>query len=283
MAMLNIKYKKDALADLKTASAIHQKTFDEAIKCSVNLHSQKAFSKRVLIELENYINTLTNTPKNFSKTIGEIKINRIKFEAEINELQIESSTVEKISKSILGVGVTAGAGVATFAPTAAMAIATTFGTASTGTAIATLSGAAATNAALAWLGGGALVAGGGGMVAGESVLALAGPAGWVIGGTLLLGSGIFASCKNKQIAEKAESQTVKVKEETAHLIRIKVKIEALLKEIQKMNLHLGSLTKQFVALGITNYKNFSDEQLNLLQVMLNTAHSLSAKLCEKVS
>ncbi len=43
-----------------------------------------------------------------------------------------------------------------FGPAAAMAIATTFGTASTGTAIAdTLFGAAATNAALAWLGGGA--------------------------------------------------------------------------------------------------------------------------------
>ncbi|MGW8444460.1 hypothetical protein ACWGXJ_26515 [Paenibacillus sp. S33] len=44
-------------------------------------------------------------------------------------------------------------GVAAFGPTVALAIATTFGTASTGTAIATLSGAAATNAALAWLWG----------------------------------------------------------------------------------------------------------------------------------
>ncbi len=51
-----------------------------------------------------------------------------------------------------------------------MGIATTFGTASTGTAISSLSGAAATNAATAWLGGGALAAGGGGMAAGAAVL-----------------------------------------------------------------------------------------------------------------
>ncbi len=67
----------------------------------------------------------------------------------------------------------AGAGIAVLGPTAAMAVATTFGTASTGTAIATLSGAAATNAALAWLGGGALAVGGGGMAAGKAFLAMA--------------------------------------------------------------------------------------------------------------
>ena len=54
--------------------------------------------------------------------------------------------------------------------TAAMSLATTFGTASTGTAISSLSGVAATNAATAWLGGGALAAGGGGMAAGTVVL-----------------------------------------------------------------------------------------------------------------
>lgn len=74
-----------------------------------------------------------------------------------------------------------------------MGIATTFGTASTGTAIATLSGAAQTNAALAWLGGGALVAGGGGMGAEETFLAMAGPVGWAIGGVALVGGAALAS------------------------------------------------------------------------------------------
>ncbi len=52
----------------------------------------------------------------------------------------------------------------------AMWVATTWGTAGTGTAISSLSGAAASNAALAWLGGGIVASGGGGMAAGAAVL-----------------------------------------------------------------------------------------------------------------
>lgn len=51
-----------------------------------------------------------------------------------------------------------------------LAMATTFGTASTGTAIATLSGAAWTSATGAWLGGGSLAAGGFGAAGGTVVL-----------------------------------------------------------------------------------------------------------------
>lgn len=91
-----------------------------------------------------------------------------------------------------------------------MAIATTYGTASTGTAISTLSGAAATKAALAWLGGGALTAGGGGVVAGETLLAMSGPIGWAIGAAALLGGGLYARSKNIKVAEEAIIERQKV-------------------------------------------------------------------------
>jgi hypothetical protein len=64
----------------------------------------------------------------------------------------------------------AGAGGGALATVGIMTLATTYGTASTGTAIATLSGAAAKSAALAWLGGGAASAGGGGVALGSVVL-----------------------------------------------------------------------------------------------------------------
>lgn len=63
----------------------------------------------------------------------------------------EEYRASHVGKGTAAAGVAVGAGVAAFAPTAALAIATTFGTASTGTAIATLSGAAATNAAGSWV------------------------------------------------------------------------------------------------------------------------------------
>ena len=67
----------------------------------------------------------------------------------------------------------------------AMWIATTWGTAGTGTAISSLSGAAATNAAMAWLGGGTVASGGGGMAAGAALLGVG--AGAVMGGVIVAG------------------------------------------------------------------------------------------------
>ena len=66
-------------------------------------------------------------------------------------------------------------GVASMAPTTLMSIATTFGTASTGTAISTLSGCVAQKAALVWIGRmfAGFAAEGAGMAAGQAFLALA--------------------------------------------------------------------------------------------------------------
>ena len=65
-------------------------------------------------------------------------------------------------------------GVASMAPTTLMSIATTFGTASTGTAIST-SGCVAQKAALVWIGRmfAGFAAEGAGMAAGQAFLALA--------------------------------------------------------------------------------------------------------------
>lgn len=41
------------------------------------------------------------------------------------------------------------------------------------------------------------------MTTGSAFWALAGPVGWVIGGTILFGTGLFARSKNKKIAEEA--------------------------------------------------------------------------------
>lgn len=71
-----------------------------------------------------------------------------------------------------GVGAAAAGLAAAGAYGATLATASAIGTASTGTAISSLSGAAATNARLAWLGGGTIAAGGGGMAAGNMVLAV---------------------------------------------------------------------------------------------------------------
>lgn len=279
--MFNSGYKKEALADLERANRRYQNAYDETMNQVIKLHDSKMKGKEIIKEVEDFINTLANRSKDFGTIINTIRIKRQRFEEEVDNLELESKKAEKVSGSMAGAGVVAGAGVAAFGPTAAMAIATTFGTASTGTAIATLSGAAATNAALAWLGGGAVLAGGGGMAAGQAFLAMAGPAGWAIGGVALLGGGALANNKNKKVAEKAEQSTREVKKETEKLQEIKVKVGALSKEVGELGYSVVSNLRKIKGYGINNYLEFNEEQLNEIKKLLNFTEALVNKLNEK--
>ena len=171
---------------------------------------------------------------------------------------------------------------AALGPTAAMAIATTFGTASTGTAIATLSGAAATNAALAWLGGGTLLAGGGGMAAGEAFLAMAGPVGWAIGGAALLGGGLMANSKNKKIAEEAEA---KIREINKHIGEAENKnkgISAKMQMICSLRERISRLLERLKSLPYRDYDWFTEEEKDILTQLMNLSETLAELIGVKV-
>ena len=224
--MFNSGYKKQALADLEEANEKYEKDYKLTIKRIEQLHNEKLNSLKLIKNIETYFNSLSNKPKELIDAINETKLNYTNFESEINTLEIESKKAEKISGSLAGAGVAAGVGVAAFGPSTAMAVAMTFGTASTGTAISALSGAAATNAALAWLGGGALAIGGGGMSAGSTFLALAGPVGWAIGGAGVIGGGLLANKKNKEVARKAEESTCQIKKEINKVTKVRTKVNS---------------------------------------------------------
>ena len=127
----------------------------------VQLYIERCRSLDSITFVENLVNSIANRPKSFDAEFEEISVYRKKF---TESCEFAGRELQEARKAVVGAGagLAAGASVAFMAPTAAMWVATTFGTASTGAAISTLSGAAATNAALAWLGGGALAAGGGG-------------------------------------------------------------------------------------------------------------------------
>ena len=274
--------KKAALREAEEASENYQFVYQKTIQHTESLHNKKINAVTILKAVDDYIHTLSNKPDYLNKEISEIKLRRQAFEQEVDQLKIESREAEKISTSTAGAGVMAGAGVAAFGPTAAMAVATTFGTASTGTAIATLSGAAATNAALAWLGGGALAVGGGGMAAGEAFLALAGPVGWLIGGGAVIGSGIFANHKNKKIAEEAEAQARSIKRETEKLQEIDTKVRAQEKAVKGMNAGVQNVLQEMEAVPSRNYLELSKTEKENLMILVNSAKALSVKIGEKL-
>jgi hypothetical protein len=163
-----------------------------------------------------------------------------------------------------------------------MAIATTFGTASTGTAIASLSGAAAVNAALAWLGGGALTVGGGGMVAGNALLALAGPIGWGIGGVALAGSAFWTSSENEKIGREATNRAIEIEGDTAKVNITKKEVNLLEGETVKLANLIHSGLQDFKQNAPLNYLDFSQSLKKMLANLINSINSLSESLKKTV-
>lgn len=281
--MLNTTLKKDAIRKLKNEVDSHEQAGKETTTSAIKLHATRNNSVVVIDSIEQYVNSLANTPKEFDKELEEIKVNLSSFKV-LSEIEYDEKTMLKIAGGGTAAGVAAGVATAAFAPAAAMAIATTFGTASTGAAISGLSGVAATNAALAWLGGGALAAGGGGMAGGGALLALAGPIGWTIGAATLITGGIFASKKNKDAAIRADAERIKISVEKKKLQAINHEITELDGATKRLANELYMMFHQFTrsAQGITSYTSFTSDQKNKLIAIINNAHSLSALFMKEI-
>ncbi|CEA05365.1 hypothetical protein BN1050_02424 [Metalysinibacillus saudimassiliensis] len=212
--MFNGALKKEAIAMYKERYQEYEIGQTQIVTLSEELQQTKVHAKSVVEKAWDFLNSFRNTPEDLQLTLNEIQIEYKKFENTILSIQKEFDKNLQNSAGLGAAGVVAGAGVAALGPAAAMSVAMTFGTASTGAAISGLGGAAATNAALAWLGGGALAAGGGGMAGGSAFLALAGPVGWAIGGTAIAGAGLMARGKNKKIADEAFEKAKELHEQT---------------------------------------------------------------------
>lgn len=163
-----------------------------------------------------------------------------------------------------------------------MWVATTFGTASTGTAISALSGAAATSAQLAWFGGGALAAGGGGMAAGNAFLALAGPVGWSISGATLLASVVLFANKKMKLSKEKKEEIEAVLRNVESIKEINYTVKQLLDKTAKLREMLNTQYGQCMPCYGKNFLELSEDQQMLLGTLVNNAKSLAATLSENV-
>lgn len=273
--------RKEALSTLENAEKAYKSQATSIEGNSVKLfEARERSSTDTLVTVESYINMLANSPKEFDKAFKVFKAEIKDFK---NEIKVLHEEYEKAHFGKTGAGgALAGAGVAAFGPTAAMAVATTFGTASTGAAISALGGAAATNAALAWLGGGALAAGGGGMAAGNAFLALAGPVGWGIGAVSLAGAGFMARSKNQEIADKAEKETYKVRQATSKLRTMNEKVQSCTKLTEKHSLGCLELCSTLRSQAPNDYLKFHDGQKQQLAALINHINTLSMMIKERI-
>ncbi|WP_218220350.1 hypothetical protein [Nesterenkonia sp. Act20] len=274
------------LTDKKTdeyeeAIAAYNGAFTLMSDKGVSLLLQRERSTDLIQLIEELVNSIANTPKSFEVDLAEIKFHRITF-LEAEEFGLRDLEAARQSAYSSGAGFAAGAAVASVAPTAAMWVATTFGTASTGTAISTLSGAAASQSALAWLGGGALAAGGGGTAAGGTLLALAGPIGWTIAGaTLLTSIALFA--KKKFENHEARQEALKsVKQNTASVRLMDAQLGDLLQRTDSLRERLRNSYRQSVGLFNADFRALNAQEQSQLVALVNNTKACAALLSSRI-
>lgn len=239
------------------------------------LYIERSKAVDSLAYIETLVNSIANHPKKFDDDFEEINVEKKEFQNVVDFANKELLAAREAAGGA-GAGLAAGASVACMGPTAAMWVATTFGTASTGTAISTLSGAAASKAALAWLGGGTLATGGGGAVAGEALLAMAGPIGWSIAGATLAAS-IVLFARNKTKLNKEKNEEIEaVKRNTESVKEIEKALTKLVDATSQLSSALYSSYTECFEMSGKDYSTFSDEQKMRLGTLVNNAKSLSA-------
>ncbi|GEM_PF-5852071 len=150
---------------------------------------------------------------------AELKLEYVRLNKQLFDVLKDKNAEIAVSSQFLNAieSVAKGAAVSAVTPTLLMSLATSVGTASTGTAISALSGIAAKNAALAWLGGGALSAGGAGIAGGMLTI-----------GTATAGLGLLVA--GLTLNAKAEKELTKAKKYEGEVELEIVKIDGFIKK-----------------------------------------------------
>lgn len=285
--MFNSSLKKDALEIHQNAVDRYNDSYDSMRDACDALYNVRERALGGIVAVEVLVSTIANKPKEFDKQLGEIKEHVLKFH---QTKEYADKAYKEAAKSGIGIlsGVAAGGAIATAAPSVAMSIATTFGTASTGTAISTLSGAAAQKAAVAWLGrvtGGIATKGiitGAGMGAGQAFLALAGPIGWGVSGASTAVSLISLSSKNKKISKDAIEEAKEIMIAREALRETTEKISYLNNKTSQLMKELSSQTEKASAYKNMDYLSLGEDAQFLLGALVNNTLSLAALLNQTV-
>ena len=282
--MFNNNLKKEALKIHEKTLAEYNASYGIMGKSCELLYEIRGKSVELIKLVQEVVNSIANTPKQFDTELGKIGKELTKFKETEQYAKEAYDASLKAGVNIVG-GTTAGIGIASMAPTALMSIATTFGTASTGTAISALSGAAAQKAAMAWIGrtfAGFAVKEGAGMAAGQAFLALAGPIGWGITAASTGISLISLTNKNKDVAEKAVKEAKEIAKAREALDETTEKINALKSKTDRLFDDMNREKSKIMSFMNLDYLSLREEDKLFLGTLVNHTLSLSQLLNETI-
>ena len=275
--MLNFKLKEEALKIYKEHEDRYNASYKQMKDSSERLYNVRLEAIDNILMVEKVVNSIANTPKEFEIELG--KINEIVS----NFKKAEEFAKESYENAVrAGVGIAEGAAlglsIATMAPSAFMGIATTFGTAATGTAISTLSGVAAKKAAIAWIGrtfAGFMVKQGAGMAAGQAFLALAGPIGWTINGGTIALSLFSLNKKNAELADQVMNEAKEISKMRESIDETKDILDDLTLKTSTINEDIVDNKNKLKGLKGSDYNKLNVDDKNFLGSIVNNILSLS--------
>lgn len=282
--MFNSNLKKEALKIHERALKRYNDSYEAMSKSCEKLYEDRGKSVELICLVQKVINSIANTPKEFDTELGKIGKELEKFTETKEYAKKAYDASLKAGANILG-GAAAGLSVASMAPTAMMSIATTFGTASTGTAISALSGAAAQKAAVAWLGrtfAGFAVKGGAGMAAGQAFLALAGPVGWGITAASTGAAFISLSSQNKELADKAVAEAKEIEKAREAVDETNAKVKSLISRTELIYSDMNKQKNRIMELMNRDYSLMIASEQYFLGNLVNNTLSLSKLLNETI-
>lgn len=282
--MFNNGLKKEALRIHEETLNSYNKSYEEMEKSCEQLYEIRSKSVELIKLIQRVVNSIANTPKEFDTELGKIGRELSKFN-ETEEYAKEAYNASVKAGANIVEGAAAGLGVASMVPSALMSIATTFGTASTGTAISALSGAAAQKAAMAWIGrtfAGFAVKEGAGMAAGQAFLALAGPIGWGITAASTGISLISLTNKNKELADNAVKEAKEIAKAREALVETIEKVNELRSKTDLLFRDMSKQRDKITRSMNLDYFIIENEDKIFLGALVNNTLSLSILLNETV-
>lgn len=282
--MFNNGLKKEALRIHEETLNSYNKSYEEMEKSCEQLYEIRSKSVELIKLIQRVVNSIANTPKEFDTELGKIGRELSKFN-ETEEYAKEAYNASVKAGANIVEGAAAGLGVASMVPSALMSIATTFGTASTGTAISALSGAAAQKAAMAWIGrtfAGFAVKEGAGMAAGQAFLALAGPIGWGITAVSTGISLISLTNKNKELADNAVKEAKEIAKAREALVETIEKVNELRSKTDLLFRDMSKQRDKITRSMNLDYLTIENEDKIFLGALVNNTLSLSILLNETV-
>lgn len=269
-----------AIERMNKANTNLQRKNKTVLRYARSLHFERGRLKDSIDQTWTLLNSFRNKPESLNVKLESVKFQYDRYQKLLDEIEGNSDELAKVYGGALSAALF-GTGVAALGPTALVSFATTFGTASTGTAISALSGAAADSAILAWLGGGAVAAGGGGTAVGSTILGLAGPIGWTIAATSVIGGGLIANGKNKKAIAQANDATKKIHAQIKVVSGTIQEIGELERQTRRANSDLKMSYRKIDRLD-REYGSLTEEEKDRLQATVNNVSSFVELLDKKV-